>query len=87
MGHNSYVRARIDHDTKQRAANALKSMGLSLSDVIRILLIRLAEENKLPFELRVPNKETLEAIEELESGGGKKFDSIKALMDDLNEDD
>ena len=35
----------------------------------------------------VPNAETIAAIEELECGGGKTFDSIEELMADLNADE
>ena len=47
-------------------------------------MLRIAEEKRLPFEVRVPNAETKKAIKELESGGGKRLDSIQSLMDDLH---
>ena len=84
---DTYVRARIDSDTKIRATDALEAMGLSVSDAIRLLMLRIAEERRLPFEVRAPNKRTTKAINELESGKGKRVKTIKALMDDLNEDD
>ncbi len=83
---NTYVRARIDTDTKQRAANALEAMGLSISDAIRLLMVRIANEHRLPFEVKVPNPETREAMAELKAGGGKSFSSVEALMADLHED-
>lgn len=84
---NTYVRARIDSYTKDRAADALEAMGLSISDAIRLLMLRIADEKRLPFEVRVPNAETRKAIDELESGKGQRFDSIQALMDDLHAED
>ena len=36
---DTYVRARIDQTTKDRAANALESMGLTISDAIRLLSV------------------------------------------------
>lgn len=84
---DTYVRARIDTVTKQRAADALEAMGLSISDAIRLLMIRVAAENRLPFEVKIPNLTTQKAINELEAGKGKKFKSVKALMEDLNADD
>lgn len=83
---DTYVRARIDSLTKERAAHALEAMGLSISDAIRLLMLRVADENRLPFEIKVPNSRTQKAITELESGKGKRFGNIKALMDNLNED-
>jgi DNA-damage-inducible protein J len=84
---NTYVRARIDSNTKERAAEALQAMGLSISDAIRLLMLRIADEHRLPFEIKVPNKTTQNAIEELEAGKGKKFANLNALMDDLHEED
>lgn len=84
---DTYVRARIDTNTKERAADALEAMGLSISDAIRLLMLRVADERRLPFEVRVPNITTRKAIAELESGKGKKFNSIEALMADLHADD
>ncbi|BBF64500.1 Antitoxin DinJ [Acidithiobacillus ferridurans] len=43
---DTYVRARIDTNTKERAASALESMGLSVSDAIRLLMLRIADEHR-----------------------------------------
>ncbi len=84
---DTYVRARIDTATKERAADALEAMGLSISDAIRLLMLRVADEGRLPFEVKVPNARTRKAIAELESGKGKKFSSIDSFMEDLNNED
>jgi len=88
MNHSdTYVRARIDSATKERASDALEAMGLSISDAIRLLMVRVADERRLPFEVKVPNTTTRKAIAELEAGKGKRFKSVGALMADLNADD
>ena len=84
---DTYVRARIDTATKERAADALEAMGLSISDAIRLLMLRIADERRLPFEIKAPNATTRKAIAELEAGKGKRFHSVDALMADLNADD
>ena len=84
---DTYVRARIDASTKERAAGALEAMGLSISDAIRLLMLRIADERRLPFEVKEPNATTRKAIEELEAGKGKKFASVDDLMADLDADD
>ncbi len=84
---DTYVRARIDTETKVRAAGALEAMGLSISDAIRLLMLRIAEERRLPFEVKAPNAKTRKAMAELEAGKGKKFASVHALMKDLRADD
>ncbi len=52
---DTYVRARIGTKTKERAADALEAMGLSISDAIRLLMRRVADERRLPFEVKAPN--------------------------------
>jgi DNA-damage-inducible protein J len=84
---DTYVRARIDTITKQRAADALEAMGLSISDAIRLLMLRIADERRLPFDVKVPNATTRKAIAELEAGKGKRFASVDDLMADLHADD
>ena len=84
---DTYVRARIDTATKERAADALEAMGLSISDAIRLLMMRVADERRLPFEVKAPNATTRRAIAELEAGKGKRFASVDALVADLHEDD
>jgi DNA-damage-inducible protein J len=81
------VRARIDKQVKAEAAAVLESMGLSLSDAIRLLLVRVAQDKALPFAVKAPNPETREAIAELEAGRGKRFASVEDLMADLHADD
>ncbi len=76
------VRARIDHATKQRAAAALADMGLSISDAIRLLMMRIADERRLPFEVKAPNPTTRAKIAELESGKGRRSASVEALFQD-----
>jgi len=84
---DTYVRARIDTNTKERAAEALEAMGLSISDAIRLLMLRIADERRLPFEVKVPNATTRKAMAELEAGKGKRFASVETLMADLHADD
>ncbi len=69
-----------------RAADALGAMGLSISDPIRLLMLRVADERRLPFEVKVPKAATRKAMVELESGKGRRFTSVDALMADLNAD-
>ena len=84
---DTYVRARIDSATKERASDALAAMGMSISDAIRLLMIRVVDERRLPFDVKEPNATTRKAIAELESGKGKRFRSARALLADLNADD
>jgi DNA-damage-inducible protein J len=86
MATTDVVRARIDHATKERAAAALADMGLSISDAIRLMMVRIADERRLPFEVRAPETVTREAIAELEGGKGERFASVADLMKTLQDE-
>jgi len=77
------VHVRVDQKIKQRAARTLAAMGISVSDAVRMLLVRVAAENALPFEVRLPNATTVKAMRAADRGKGKRLDSAAALFEDL----
>lgn len=79
------VRARIDADLKRDATAALAEMGLTLSEAIRLLLIRVAAEKALPFDVRTPNAKTRAAILAADRGELRSFDNVDDLLADLND--
>lgn len=68
MAANAFVRARIDEDLKNQAADVLAGMGLTISDLVRITLTKVAREKALPFDLREPNQLTIQSIKNSEAG-------------------
>lgn len=68
MAANAFVRARIDETLKNEAAAVLADMGLTVSDVVRIALTKIAREKRLPFEMRIPGKLTAETLGKSERG-------------------
>lgn len=87
MRANSVVRARIDEATKDEATAILKAIGLTVSDAVRMMLVRTVAEKALPFDPLVPNAETIEAMEAARAGDLVTVGSIDDLMADLNADD
>ena len=87
MIENSVVRARIDAATKAEASAVLASIGLSLSDAVRLMLKRVVAEKALPFELLIPNAETIEAIKAARRGELTTASSLEGLFQGLNADD
>ena len=84
MTANAVVRARIDEHIKNEASAVLAAVGLTVSDAFRLMLTRVARDRVLPFEPLMPNEETIAAMREARQGQLKSFDSIEALMADLN---
>ncbi len=77
------VHVRLDEKVKEQAAKTLSAMGMSVSDAVRIMLVRVAAEKALPFEVKVPNKVTERAMQAADRGRGKRFKSAHALFKDL----
>jgi DNA-damage-inducible protein J len=84
MATTEIVRARVDPVIKREAGAVLASLGLSVSDALRMLLTRVARDKALPFE---PSQETQEAMREAQQGKLSRFDTVEALMADLHAED
>ena len=68
MATTTMVHVRIDEQVKRDASEALSAMGLSLSDAVRLLLVRIVAEKALPFEIRVPNTLTSKTLKASDQG-------------------
>ncbi|MDH0370054.1 type II toxin-antitoxin system RelB/DinJ family antitoxin [Brucella anthropi] len=89
MASNAFVRARIDEHLKDEAAAVLAEMGLTVSDLVRMTLTRVAKDKALPFELKVPNAETRAAMEEARAmmkARNARFSDGQELFDALDKE-
>ncbi len=77
MPANTVVRARIDERVKKEAEAVLASIGLTVSDAFRLLMIRVAAEKALPFEPLIPNEETIQAIKAARRGELVKWNDCR----------
>lgn len=83
---NHLVQARIDGAIKEEAAAVLGAIGLTVSDAVRLMLIRTAREKALPFEPLVPNEMTIAAMREARAGK-LEIVTLESIQAELNEDD
>lgn len=82
----SMLHVRIDDETKLQAQQALKAMGLSVSDAVRIFLTRVVAEQAIPFDIRVPNTVTVSAMNEADDliqAKKARFETVEGLFNDL----
>ena len=77
------ARVLIDPEIKKQAEDILNELGLSVSGSFELFYRQVIAQHGLPFELRVPNKKTMKAIENSRQGKGKRFSTPKELYDDL----
>ena len=86
MAATTMVHVRVDEQIKVQATQALAAMGLSVSDAVRVFLMRVAADQQMPFTLKVPNAETRIAMAEAEAIARThhaRFASAAELFDDL----
>ena len=86
MAGSVMVHVRVPEDVKSQAAQTLASMGLSVSDAVRVFLTRIVAEQQLPFALKVPNATTRAAMaeaEEIIKARRARFATADELFDDL----
>ena len=75
MPHTTIVRASVDEDIKNEAAEVLAEAGLTVSDAFRLLLTRIAIEKQIVFDPLIPNAETIAAMQDAREGRVKSFDT------------
>ena len=83
MASTTMVHVRVNEKIKKKAAETLAEMGMSVSDAVRMMLIRVAAERALPFEVRAPNATTVKAMRAADKRRGKRFRSARELFKDL----
>ena len=87
MAANALVQTRIDGAVKEEAATVLATMGLTVSDAVRLLLTKIAHDHALPFDPLIPNAQTIAAMKEARKGKCPSFATVDELMADLNAPD
>jgi DNA-damage-inducible protein J len=84
MAKTAYINTRVDKDLKAKAEKVLSRVGISTTDAITMLLHQIVLRKGLPFDVRIPNEETVAAMAELDAGRGERFDgTAKELIDHL----
>jgi len=77
------VRARIEPGLKTKAEKYFDILGLSTTQAITLFFKQVELHRGLPFEITIPNTETINAMKEIENGGGRKFKNTDELFKHL----
>ena len=80
---SAMVRARIEPGLKTKAEKYFDLLGLSTTQAITLFYKQVEIHRGLPFEINIPNDETIAAMKEIENGGGKKFNNADELFKHL----
>lgn len=74
MPKTGYLTARVDKTLKAKAEKVLRRVGVSTTDLVTMMLHQVVLRDGVPFDVRVPNKETIKAMRETDAGAGERFD-------------
>ena len=78
---NIYLNAEI----KREAKKILEHYGLSLSDAINIFLTQVVLEKGIPFQIKIPNRETQQILEEVRKGKNIEAIDLEKLKEEVKE--
>ena len=80
------VHVRVDEHLTAQATETLAAMGLTVSDAVRVFLMRVVADKQMPFAIKAPNAETRGAMVEADDMARSRrarFATAQALFDDL----
>ncbi len=88
MTKSAIVQARMEPGLKQEADAILATLGLNATTAITLFYTQVVQQGGIPLELKVPNDETIDAINELRAPNRRKnlktHENVADLMADLN---
>ena len=80
MAKTEFIRARVEPELKYHAEEILSKLGLSPTDAITLFYVQVTLHGGLPFEVRIPNDESIEALQQARTGEGlKEYADLEAL--------
>ncbi len=80
----AYIKTRIEPEMKERAEGILKAIGMTTTQAIALYYQQIWLSKGIPFDVRVPNKETQDAIEKAELGKElHKYESVDHFFKEM----
>lgn len=86
MSKTAMIQARIEPHLKAEVEKILRELGLSITEAISLYFNRIRLEHGIPFEVKIPNPETLRALADVKAGRVEKHSSVDAMFKSMMED-
>lgn len=77
------INTRIEPKLKARAETILRKVGLTSAEAVRLFYMQVCLNNGLPFDVRIPNKKTVNAMRNADKRKTRKASSVDELFEDL----
>lgn len=85
MAKTTVIQARIDPVIKKKAQKVFETLHISMSEAISLYLTQVALHRGIPFEIRIPNRITLDALQDAEERRNlKTVDSVDELFGEID---
>ena len=84
MAQTATLSVRTNKGLKEKVGKISDPLGLNHSTAINMYYRLILAQRGIPFEVKLPNKTTLKAMEDLEKGkNSERFDTAEELFEDL----
>ena len=86
MSKHVHVKVQLESQLKDDAEKILNSLGVSIGEAVAIFLNQVVLQKGFPFDVRIPNEETIRAFKETESNKDRlrTYDSPKELFEEMD---
>lgn len=85
MNRTATIQTRIDRETKAKAQHILADLHITLSEAIGMFLRQVVYQRGIPFDVKIPNEQTAQAIQDVKQGRNlREFSSTDELFEDLD---
>ena len=83
MAKTATAHARLTPEIKKEAEDILKNLGISISSAYEMFYRQIIAHGGIPFEMRIPNQKTRQAMQDARDGKGEKYDTVEEMFHDL----
>ncbi len=86
MAKTDTLHIRVEPEVKKKAEKTLNDLGLSITEAINVFLNIVILNDGIPFEIKKPNKETIQAMEDVKNGKnlGKTYNNADEMFEELD---
>lgn len=85
MAKTAMITIRVDPDLKADAEKVLSKLGISTTEAINLFLSQVRLRKGLPFDVKIPNKTTLKAMQDAEEGRNlSSYDSLDGFFEKMS---
>lgn len=83
MAKTAMTHARLTPEIKKQAEAILKELGISISTAYEMFNRQIIAQQGIPFDLHIPNKDTLQAMRDARDGEGERYESVEKMFQDM----